>query len=267
LAKETKISWCTSTHNPWIGCTKVSPGCDNCYAETLAHRFGLAVWGVHAERKRTRTETWAAPLKWNRAATKSGKQHLVFAASMADIFDNQVPTEWRDDFWELVRRTQSLTWIILTKRPQNFRAMLPSDWADGYPNVWLGVSVENQIEADRRIPILRGTPAALRLLSVEPMLELIELGLPQADAHDAISWVIVGGESGSNRAMTPDMARSIRDQTLSAGVHFFMKQRGSGTAGWPPAHTAKGESPEEWPEDLRIQSTPQRVIQRSLAAA
>src|ERR1700760_2747316 len=133
--------------NPWVGCTKISPACDHCYAESWAKRTGnAALW--NGERRRTTPLNWLQPLKWNRDARSSGVRRKVFCASLADVFDNQVPTLWRDDLWRLVYGTPDLDWILLTKRPQNISKMLPNHggrpWP--WPNVWLGTTVENQGE-------------------------------------------------------------------------------------------------------------------------
>jgi protein gp37 len=143
----------------------------------------------------------------------------VFCASLADVFDNQAPAGARDDLFALVRDTPELDWLLLTKRPQNISKMLPADWGNGWPNVWLGTTTENQEEAERRIPRLRSVPAIIRFLSCEPLLEAIEPDLT------GISWVICGGETGrGQREMDPDWVRALQDQCQAAGVAFFMKQ-------------------------------------------
>jgi len=140
---------------------------------------------------------------------------------MCDVFDSEVDLSWRVDLWDLVRRCQNLDWQILTKRPENIQAMLPQDWGEGWENVWLGTSVEDQIRADARIPVLSGIPAAVRFLSVEPLLGPVVLDLRN------ISWVICGGESGrSARPLDPAWALSVRDQCVENKVPFFFKQWG-----------------------------------------
>ena len=216
MAENTKIEWCDHTFNPWIGCEKLSPACDHCYAEGWAKRYGHArLW--KGDRRRTSESNWRQPLAWNRRAEEKRVRSRVFCASLADVFDNQVPDQWRADLWELIARTQSLDWLLLTKRPQNIRKMLPWNWP--WPNVWLGTTAENKVEATRRIPHLRKTPAAVRFLSCEPLLEPFTLKL------EGISWMICGGESGHGaRDMDPAWARSLRDQCEHSGVAFFMKQ-------------------------------------------
>lgn len=228
MAESTKIEWADATMNPWVGCTKVSAACDSCYAESWAKRTGQpGLWA--GDRRRTTPAYWRQPLKWNaESPAKHGRPTRVFCASLSDIFDNQVPTEWRNDLWELIGSTPDLIWMLLTKRPQNIAKMLPvgmnpytSGWP--WPNVWLGTTAENQTEADRRIPLLLAAPAAKHFISCEPLLSSIDL----SPWVDKISWTIVGGESGPKaRPMHPDWARSLRDQCKAAGVPFHFKQHG-----------------------------------------
>jgi protein gp37 len=251
VGADTAIEWATHTFNPWTGCTRVSPGCDHCYAAEQAKRnpavFGS--WEPGGARKRTSADYWKQPLRWNREAERTGVRPRVFCASMADVFDNQVPEEWRWSLWRLIASTPHLDWLLLTKRPQNIALMLPEptlasmeDAEEGpwhapwpWPNVWLGTTVENQAEADRRIPHLLAVPAARRFLSCEPLLGPVDLSAwwkenPPGSTYwhpNGIHWVIAGGESGPGaRPMHPDWARSLRDQCAAAGVPFFFKQWG-----------------------------------------
>lgn len=188
MSKNSKIEWTDHTFNPWIGCKAISPGCANCYAADWAKRYGRDF------AERTRTKTWAAPLKWNAEHeaffAQHGRRQRVFCASLADVFDNEVDPEWRADLFALMRATPNLDWLLLTKRigmvlPQFKEAGMHCNstdrgdlafwimsWFDGRPpaNVWLGATVVNQEEADRDIPKLIATPAAKRFLSIEPML-------------------------------------------------------------------------------------------------
>lgn len=228
MAENSGISWTDNTFNPWIGCTKVSPACDFCYAETWDNRFGGERWGPKAARSRTKIQNWNKVRKWNRIAGETGAATIVFSASLADIFDNHrsIDPEWRKDFWDLVRETPNLSWMLLTKRPQNIAKFLPEDWGSGYAHVALGASAENQEEADRRIPVLLEVPAACRFLSMEPLLS--EVILPRETlGQDKISYLIAGGESGAQARKT-DIAwvRSVRDQALAAGIGFHFKQWG-----------------------------------------
>jgi protein gp37 len=228
MGANTAIEWAHHTFNPWLGCTKISPACDHCYAEAWAKRTGHPeLW--QGDRRFTSEANWRQPPKWNAAATAAGERHRVFCASLADVFDNQVPAHWRYELWQLIRSTTSLDWLLLTKRPQNIAAMLPQDWGDGFANVWLGTTVENQDEACRRLPHLLDVAARIRFLSCEPLLEAVRIfpeGRTPGDVG-GIHWLIVGGESGPHaRPMHPEWARTLRDQCLHAGVVFHFKQWG-----------------------------------------
>ncbi len=231
MAENSKIPWTDHTFNPWIGCTKVGPGCDNCYAERLTNRFDPGHWGASKPR-RTSVDNWQKPRAWNRRAEKAAKRERVFCASLADVFDNEVDPEWRDDLFDLIRETPWLDWILLTKRIGNVAAMLPADWGDGYPNVWLMITVVNQKEADRDIPKLLDVPATIRGLSIEPQLGPILFLLDylwnadfQWRHNQEIDWVICGAESGPKaRPFNEDWARSLRNQCQAAGTAFFYKQ-------------------------------------------
>lgn len=235
------------TFNPWIGCTKVSPGCKNCYAETLMDkRLGRARWGKGQPRSRTGMGNWKKPIAWNREAATLDYRPKVFCASVADLFDDEVPQSWRDDLWELIHSTPQLDWLLLTKRPQNIRSMVPGSWLEGeWPgNAWLGTTVEDQAAADERIPLLLNCPAPVRFLSCEPLLEEVNIVdqpwwdwrygysfYPPGMFTIPIHWIICGGESGHGaRPMHPDWARSLRDQCQRAGVPYLFKQWGA----WGP---------------------------------
>lgn len=217
MADHSKIEWTDATFNPWIGCTKVSPACDHCYAavSTPARRLGVE-WGAGQPRRRTSDGNWKLPLRWNarpfwqceacgwRGEDGEGSSRLrvctscagklqparrrVFCASLADVFDNEVPTAWRRDLFQLIIDTPNLDWLLLTKRIGNAERMMEDagvfsggrySAGDGHrhplPNVWLGATVCNQAEADRDIPKLLATPAAVRFLSMEPLLGPVNL--------------------------------------------------------------------------------------------
>jgi len=221
MADNSKIEWTTHTFNPWWGCTKVTDGCRNCYAENLSNRYGFKVWGVGAQRRTFGEKHWQQPLKWNKQAASAGVRYRVFCASMADVFDEEAPVGEREKLWHVIARTPWLDWQILTKRPQLIAQSLPQDWGDGYANVWLGTSVEDE-RVLHRVDDLVAVPAAVHFLSVEPMIGPIRV-LPLAD----IEWVIVGGESGPrSRPMKEEWVESIYDQCRTADVPFFFKQWG-----------------------------------------
>lgn len=252
MAETTKIEWARNndgtpgaTFNPWVGCTKVGPGCDHCYAESWAKRSGQAVWGPHARRRRTSEQNWKKPLKWNREAIARGIRIRVFCASLADVFDNAADPAWRGDLWAMIRATPNLDWIIVTKRAGNIAKMLPDDWGDGYPNVWLLITICTQEEADRDIGKFVRIPAVVHGLSVEPMLGPVDFaGMwiehPNPGMHinmlERLDWVIAGGESGPGaRPMHPAWPRTLRDQCQATGVAFFFKQWGEWVApGYQP---------------------------------
>jgi protein gp37 len=327
MGKETGIAWTDHTFNPHRGCTKVSAGCTNCYADALSARNPrtLGVWGPKGTRVVAAESYWREPVKWNAAAEKAGVRKRVFCASLADVFEDWTNPmsasdgavmhvcaecgEWRtmekmchgpnahlpltmaavrERLFALIGDTPNLDWLILTKRPENIeRFMWPGSTpldpvpvlggGDYFPNLWAGTSVENKATLPR-IDILRGVTAAVRFLSVEPLLE--DLGTLDLTG---ISWVIVGGESGGNaRPFHLDWARSIIAQCKAASVPVFCKQLGSVpqvTAGeegidylagvayreqtvelGKPAtlklKDKKGGTPAEWPSDLQIREFP-----------
>lgn len=248
MAETTAIAWADATFNPWIGCQAISPGCDHCYAEAYAKRVGRDF----ANRTRTSEAYWREPYKWDRRARESGKPWRVFCASLADVFDNDVPQEWRLDLWDLIRLTPNLQWMLLTKRIGNARAFLPAEWTmygSSWPsNLWLGITVVNQEEADRDIPKLLSINARIRFLSIEPQLGRVDLcetfgmwwnstmncwegssDMPFNNRHGqgGIDWVINGGESGHHaRQFDLAWARTLRNTCRVAGAAFFMKQLG-----------------------------------------
>jgi len=296
MGADTSIEWATHTFNPWRGCAKVSTGCANCYAETMAKRTGIhGTWGKDGERVVSSDAYWRQPIKWNRDAAREGVRRRVFCASMADVFEDRRDLDGpRERLYGLIEATPNLDWLLLTKRPENAARLF--DWsvlgcfdADEWPpNVWLGTSAENQATADERIPHLLAVPAAVRFLSVEPLLGPVDL-MPWLDEEGydapgdggevrplpAVDWVIVGGESGPG-ARPCDVAwiRSVRDQCREAGTPCFVKQLGAvplefrrvvGKEHGTPFSMAaanlrlrdpKGGDMAEWPEDLRVREFP-----------
>lgn len=205
MGENSKIEWCDNTFNPWIGCSKVSAGCANCYAETLMDKIWNKVeWGKGKERKLTSAANWKLPIKWNKEAAKEGIRKKVFCASLADVFDLEVSDDWRNQLMDLIYRTPNLDWLLLTKRPENalryfshisslsgvdnwhstqlFSHNLSEQQKENnlqrvfshFKNIWIGTSVENQKAANERIPILLQIPAAKRFLSMEPLLSAID---------------------------------------------------------------------------------------------
>ncbi|KVZ79971.1 phage Gp37/Gp68 family protein [Burkholderia ubonensis] len=191
MAENSMIEWTDHTFSPWIGCTKVSPGCDHCYAEHLMDtRMHKVVWGPCGERVRTSASTWRQPVRWNARHAEffaaHGRRQRVFCASLADVFDNAVPDAWRADLFDLIWNTPHLDWLLLTKRIGNAGPMIAralelagrginTPWPWPWPNVWIGATVINQAEADRDIPKLLAVPARVRFLSMEPLLGPVTL--------------------------------------------------------------------------------------------
>jgi protein gp37 len=212
MADKTNIAWTKRTWNPWWGCSKISAGCLNCYMFLMLLRFGLDPRVVK------RTQTWNDPIRWNRRAAEKGVKELVFTCSMSDFFHKDADA-WRPEAWEVIRRCPNLIFQVLTKRSDRIADHLPPDWGTGYPNVWLGVSIENNNYV-ARADDLRAVPAAVRFISAEPLLG----PLPDLDLTN-IDWVIAGGESGPRfRPMEHEWAMQVRDMTKAAGAAFFFKQ-------------------------------------------
>lgn len=222
--QNTKIEWADHTLNPWIGCTKISPACDNCYAQVQQdQRFSRVKWGPGEPRARTSLATWNKPITWNRNAIASGKRPFVFCASLSDVFDNEIDPQWRTELFELIEKTPQLVWLLLTKRIGNVEKMV-----DHLPrNVALGATMANQAEYDRDAVKLMCARITLDPLftfgSFEPLLGPINI-----DPLIAPDWVIVGGESGHGaRPMELDWARSLREQSKEMGRVFNFKQTGA----------------------------------------
>lgn len=257
MSDGSKIEWTEATWNPTVGCTKVSPGCDNCYAERIVNRFkGKGAFDVVV---RDESKLFL-PFKWR-------KPRRIFVNSMSDLFHEDIPDSFIANVFSVMARTPQHTYQILTKRHgrmrsllnrQSFRDNTLSLAADaGWPmaNVWLGVSVEDQKWADIRIPALLDSPAAVRWLSCEPLLGPVDL-LPylhhqcdcdppghrrESEYGPRPDWIVVGGESGPGaRPMHPAWARSLRDQCTAVGVPFFFKQWGAWQDGSHDPRTQRG---------------------------
>src|SRR3972149_9800793 len=230
MAQNSKIEWTDHTFNPWMGCTKVSPGCKHCYAETMMdHRYGKVEWGPQGTRVRTDLKYWKQPLKWEKQpwmectvcgwrgvydgeSTCPGCSHpmvrvmktarqRVFCASLADVFeDNPQVADWRGELFQLIDQTDNLDWLILTKRPERIFSLgtdavgeIFDNWLMRHPNVWLGTSIENQKTANERIPALLENCAHVHFLSCEPLLGHINLS--EAVEPDGEAWYEVNAES------------------------------------------------------------------------
>lgn len=243
MGEKTEIAWCDSTFNPWIGCTKVSPACDRCYAEAMMDtRYGRVTWGAGEDRSRTSAANWQQPRRWNKQAEATGKRPFVFCASLADVFDNEVDRRWRHDLFSLIEQTPSLVWLLLTKRIGNVLKMTdPMGGNIPVPrNAAVGATMANLEEYDRdRMKLWEVAERCGPLFtfgSFEPMLGPIILDRYAPD------WIICGGESGKGaREMDPQWARDLRDGAARLNRSFFMKQM-------------TGKKP--IPEDLMIRQFP-----------
>lgn len=258
--KDSRIEWTDHTFNPWVGCTKVSPGCAHCYAERLNNRMGWAHWGDSAERVRTASATWDQPHRWDRQAQKSGHRAKVFCASLADWLDGKVPTRWLVELLALVGSTPHLDWLLLTKRPEQWKwrmgearcagSAIARAWLEGDApaNVWLGTSIEDQPRAEERIPEIVEIPARVKFLSVEPLLGPLDLSYWLTESIvPQVRWVIVGGESGPGaREMRPEWVRALRAECAAAGVAFFFKQWGGVRKG-EAGRTLDGKTYDQFP--------------------
>jgi protein gp37 len=230
--EHSRIEWTDHTFNPWVGCTKISPGCTHCYAETLSARFRRpSPWGPKAPRQVTGEAYWRQPLGWDRKAQRQGHPSLVFSGSMCDVFEaHPIVDATRPRLFALIAATPHLDWLLLTKRPDRIADHLPDGWP--WPHVWLGTSIETPAYL-WRVDVLRTIPAAGRFLSCEPLLE--DLGPVNLEG---IRWVIIGGESGpGHRPMQVSWVDSLVRQGRDAGAAIFVKQdaaRESGQRGALP---------------------------------
>jgi protein gp37 len=202
-------------------------------------RFHRVQWGPHGERKKTSPELWRQPVRWNARALADGIRRRVFCASLADWLDNKVPPAWRSDLCALIKITPALDWLLLTKRPENFRKLVPTWHEFGCPdNVWFGITGEDQRNFDHRWPIAAQVKVRVRFVSYEPALGPLQLmqnavcnkveHFPQNGKFDKYmlpDWIICGGESGHGaRMMQHEWARRLRDQCRELGVAYFLKQ-------------------------------------------
>ena len=263
MGSQTGIAWTDHTFNPWRGCTKVSAGCANCYAEALSKRSPavLGEWGPTGKRAIAAESYWRLPVQWNAAAKRDGVRRRVFCASLSDVFEDRPElVAPRARLFDTIARTPHLDWLLLTKRPENSVRLWPGTSVTDPPmvgvggsrvfaNLWLGVSVEDQATADARIPILLDTPAAGLFVSYEPALGKVSFdrlatgelgrldslrgyyfvdGRNEPISTPRLNWLIVGGESGPKaRPFDVGWARSVVEQCRRAGVPCFVKQLGA----------------------------------------
>lgn len=287
MGEKSLIQWTDRTWNPWQGCAKVSEGCDACYMFRDKVRYGQDPTRV----VRSAPPTFNAPHKWQREAQAAGRTDLVFTCSWSDWFIRDADA-WRPEAYEVIKACPNLVFQILTKRHGRIKQNLPPDWGLGYPNVLLGVSVEDQKTAEQRVLTLLRAPARAHFLSMEPLLGPVDLRSlvmePRCTEEDGcgepvlfdvvdraarcgctvegaeplvaapLSWVIVGGESGGREAREMDLAwvRALVAQCRDNEIPVFVKQLGSVWARKNKARDAHGGDPSEWPEDLRVREWP-----------
>lgn len=255
MGETTGIAWTDHTFNPWIGCTKVSAGCLNCYAERQNnfYHWNPEGWGKGVPRKLTSDANWKKPIQWAKQAVKDGVTRRVFCASLADVFDDEVDIIWKDQLYQIIEtcsKIGGLEWLLLTKRSERIESDLPETWLVNPPNfIRIGVTVENR-KNEKRITDLLHSWRGKNFISAEPMLSKIDLEKPYCRTCDngtrgfsslsgfrpcpdcddnwgihQIDWVIAGCESGSNASpMNIEWARDLRDQCVEAGTPFFLKQ-------------------------------------------
>ena len=221
MGNATKISTADYTWNPWIGCNPVSEGCAHCYAAEM-HR--LKKWTADFRVVTKAKTTWKNPIKWQRDAAAVGETRMVFCCSLSDFF-HPTADQWRDEAWAVIKKTPSLVWRITTKRQERIAQCLPADWGDnGYPNIWLGTTVEMKRHL-WRLDAIKGIPAAAHYLAAEPLLE--DLMPDLAERISGIDWVVLGGETGNgHRHMDPQWARNVRDLCNDRGIAFWFLGKG-----------------------------------------
>lgn len=252
MAENSTIQWTGHTWNPWQGCQKVSPGCRFCYMYRDKKRWNQDPTVV----VRSAAGTFNKPLSWHEPA-------LVFTCSWSDWFIEQAD-EWRPEAWEIIKRTPHLTYQILTKRPERIREHLPPDWGEGYPNVWLGVSVENQRTFNKRVGELALIPARVRFLSIEPLIGEIKFQDSVNWLHfwQKFGWVIVGGESGNEtgafryRPCSIEWIQHIVKVCKMLDIPVFVKQMGTHIAKEFDMDDHHGGNINEFPESLQIRQFP-----------
>jgi len=246
--ENSSIQWTDSTVNFWTGCKKASPGCKYCYMYRDKERYGQEPTKV----LRTNPSTFNASLKW-----KDPKR--IFTCSWSDFFIEEAD-QWRDDAWDIIRKTPQHQWQILTKRPERIAQCLPPDWGDGWDNVWLGVSVENQ-DYINRIEILSEIPAKLRFISAEPLIGALDLSLVKEQLEN-FHWCIIGGESGNDsgkyryRPCELEWITMIIDDLKGTNVAVFVKQTGTWLSKHLKLSDRHGGDLDEWPSSIQVRSFP-----------
>jgi len=255
MPKPTNIEWTDFSWNPWIGCRKISPGCQYCYMFRERERFNQdpTFISLTSHAVRHKPDTIDTP-------------RLIFACSWSDFFLEQADDPWRAEAWQTIRNNPQHIFQILTKRPERIPYCLPDDWGDGYHNVWLGVSVENQDTANERLPVLREFCAALKFVSFEPLLENIKI----SDSVLPYDWAIIGGESGNSQGKYRYRAPSFIWFYDLLRIHsecripVFVKQLGTYWANTMKLKDRHGRDMSEWPSNLQVRQFPYFLDRQSL---
>lgn len=264
MGEFSKIQWTDATWNPWHGCKKVSEGCKYCYMYRDKERYKQDPTSVIKSKS-----NFLAPINWSARMQASGMPHemnsknlfpgmKIFTCSWSDWFIEDAD-QWREEAWNIIYHTPEFQYQILTKRPERIESWLPKNWGEGYSNVWLGVSIENQERANDRIPILRDLPAKIKFLSVEPLLAPIYLG--DLRNYD-IDWVIIGGESGNDsgkykyRPCELNWMQWIVEDCRTSGIPVFVKQLGTHLAKELNLRDRHGGDISEFPNYLKIRQMP-----------
>lgn len=250
MAKDTKIEWSNSTQNFWIGCKKVSEACKFCYMfRDLNHYKQFDPKGY----TRVSDKTFYQALKWK-------DSRRIFTCSWSDFFLEAADAD-RPDAWRVIKDTPWHTWLILTKRPERILDNLPSDWGNGYPNVWIGVTAENQLRLIERLDILANVPCSVKFISVEPILGAIDL-FDKAVKTKSIDWIIIGGETGNNtgkyryRPSELDWYKGLALQSQAFGIPVFVKQLGTHLAKEMGFKDRKGADFDLFPKALQLRQFP-----------
>jgi protein gp37 len=287
MAENSRIAWCDHTHNLWHGCTKISPGCVNCYAETNSIRFGRNnIWGDGAERYFLSDSYWKQPLRWNRKAEIAGERARVFCGSMCDWLEIHPESKiavqqaaCRHGLFDLIDKTPNLDWLLLSKRLENWGKCVPEQWMFHMPkNVWVGTTVVNDKELRTVYPVLYGIEKVYKpsmvFLSFEPLLERLDLEWwvyqewctgftePEWDIEprDTPIWLIAGGESrqrGEARRMPREALLGVIDYGREFDQPVFVKQLGHVLAA-EMGIEGKGDDPSKWPVEWRVRQIPIR---------
>lgn len=246
MADNSKIQWTEATWNPWHGCKKVSPGCKYCYMYRDKDRYGQDPTTVLKSKTK-----FAAPLNWDEG-------RLIFTCSWSDWFVEEAD-EWRDEAWDIIKATPQHTYQILTKRPDRIIETLPDDWGEGYDNVWLGVSGEDEEHAYERGVRLANVPAKMRFMSAEPLIGYIHTNRVMDLLNQEFDWVILGGESGNEKGKytyRPCKIDWMMEVVYRAKIPVFVKQLGSHLAKEFNLNDRFGGDITEWPEWLQVRQFP-----------